>query len=86
MLMNNAPDTGQYVMMVGRRYLHLDPATWTWHLTSQLESLQIWDYHHDLDCLTKPTLEGKQVRYVELSEEELAIVEGKDAPVMEKAA
>ena len=63
--------------MTGRQYVHLDPATWTWHLTARLEDLQIWDYHHDRDCLTKPQLEGKRVRYVELTEAELAVVEGR---------
>ena len=84
--MNHSIKTGQYVLMTGRHYLHLDPATWTWHLTCTLADLQIWDYHHDRDCLTKPTLEGKQVRYVELTEEELAVVEKTELPVIEEAA
>ena len=84
--MKEAHKTGQYVLMTGQKYLHLDPTTWTWHLTPHLEELEIWDYHHDLDCLTKPTLEGKRVRYVELTEEELGVVEGTSLPVMEEAA
>ena len=67
--------TGQYVLMAGRQYLHLNPVTWAWHLTPHLEDLQIWDYHHDRSCLTKPQLEGKRIRYVELNSEELALVE-----------
>ena len=84
--MNQFMKSGQYVLMTGRRYLHLNPATWTWHLTSQLEDLQIWDYHHDRDCLTKPQLEGKRVRYVELTNEELAAVEGVAILAVEEAA
>ena len=72
--------------MTGRQYLHLNPATWTWHLTPRLEDLQIWDYHHDQDCLTKPQLENKRVRYVELTDEELAVVEGEEPTPLEKAA
>lgn len=73
--MDQSLKTGQYVLMAGRQYLHLNPATWTWHLTPVLQDLAIWDYHHDRECLTKPRLDGKRVRYVELTKEELAMME-----------
>ena len=75
MLMNQLSKTGQYVLMTGQQYLHLNPVTWTWHLTAHLHDLAIWDYHHDRECLTKPKLDGKRICYVELTEEELAVIE-----------
>lgn len=75
-----------YVLMTGQQYLHLDPATWTWHLTSRLTDLEIWDYHHDLDCFAKPKLDGKRVRYVALTDEQLALIEGMELVAIGEAA
>ena len=58
-------------MKVGRKFLTLDPATWTWHLSNRVEDLSIWDYHYDLECLTKPVIDGKKVRYVELTADQV---------------
>jgi hypothetical protein len=55
-------------MMSGSQYLTLDPTSWTWHLSDRLEDLKIWDYHHDLECMPIPEIEGLEIRYVNICE------------------
>ena len=62
----------QYAMKVGKKFLTLNPATWTWHLSDRVEDLNIWDYHHDLECMLLPGLGKKiKVQYIELTAQEI---------------
>lgn len=73
-------------MKVGKKFLTLNPATWEWSLSDRLEDLNIWDYHHDLECMPKPEIEGWQIRYIELTLEQLERLEKSDSEPIKEAA
>jgi hypothetical protein len=73
-------------MKVGKQFLTLNPMTWEWHLSDRLEDLNIWDYHHDLECMPKPEIEGWEIRYFELTVEQLVQLEGGEHEPVPKAA